>query len=474
MPSFVKGSFMTRIRPHWLVAVAVTTLLAACSPSGGIADGSITIVQTATGGDATFSFTTTIPANTAFDITTTAGTGTRSAMTVAPGPYAITAAALAGWQLTGATCSNGDDPATLTVAAGTAVTCTFTSTKEADPIPDGSITVVQIATGGDATFSFTTTIPANTAFDITTTAGTGTRSAMTVAPGPYTLAATTPAGWQATGATCSNGDDPATLTVAAGTAVTCSFESVRTGSITVVQSSLGGDADFAFTSTLPGQPTFSIATIAGTGALGPIELVPGGYAIIASLEPGWQAVSATCDNGDDPADVAVDSGQDVTCTFVVQGPGIVVVADVDFTPTPTITGGSVNWATGATCACDTTPYDFNLWGATNLQFFWPNVSPTRGGVTLDGGLTYAVLGAGDVIGASSAFIQTTAATHTAPWRDEAGVDGFLGFRFVHPDTAEVNYGYVRLVTTGATGHPATIVGWAYRADGGPITIPDAF
>jgi plastocyanin len=339
---------------------------------------------------------------------------------------------------------------------------------------DGSITIVQTATGGDATFSFATTIPANAAFDITTTAGVGTRAAMTAGPGPYAITAAPLAGWRTTGATCSNGDDPATLTVAAGSAVTCTFASVRTGTITVVQSSLGGDADFDFTSTLPGQPAFAVTTFAGTGALGPLELVPGGYAITASLEPGWQAVSATCDNGDDPADVAVDSGQDVTCTFVVQGPGIVVVAGVDFTPPSTAAGGSVNWTTGATCACDTSSYDFNVYGVTNVQFYWPKGPELRGGVTRDGGFTYAVLGAGAVIDASSQFIQGILATHTAAWRTEAGVDGFLGFRFVNPDTAQVNYGYVRLVTTGATGLPATIVGWAYDADGGPITIPDAF
>lgn len=340
-------------------------------------------------------------------------------------------------------------------------------------IADGSITVVQTATGGDAEFFFTTTIPANAAFAIATTGGTGTRPAMVVPPGDYSLTSTAPVGWPATGATCDNGDDPASLTVAAGEDVTCTFVNVRTGTITVIQTSLGGDGDFSFASTIPGQPSFSLTTIAGTGALGPLDLVPGPYAITASLEPGWQAVSSTCDNGDDPAEVSVDSGQDVICTFVVQGPGIVVFSGVDFVPPATTAGGSVNWMTGATCTCDTSPYNFNVWGATNLQFFWPGVD-LRGGVTLDEGVTYAVLGAGDVIGATSTFMTSLQAPAAAAWREEAGVDGFLGFRFLNTDTSEVNYGYVHLVTTGATGQPATIVGWAYASDGGPITIPDAF
>ena len=49
---------------------------------------------------------------------------------------------------TSATCSNGDDPASVTVGAGETVTCTFTNTKL------GSITIVKVAENGNGVFPF--------------------------------------------------------------------------------------------------------------------------------------------------------------------------------------------------------------------------------------------------------------------------------------------------------------------------------
>src|SRR5690606_33217180 len=96
-----------------------------------------------------------------------------------------------------------------------------------------------------------------------------------------------------------------------------------------------------------------------------------------------------------------------------------------------------------------------------------------GGVSLDGGVTYAVLEPGATIGADSTFISDLSATASANWRQPDGVDAYLGFQFVHPVSLMTNYGYVHITTTGSTGHPATIVGWAFNAAGDPITIPEA-
>lgn len=153
-------------------------------------------------------------------------------------------------------------------------------------------------------------------------------------------------------------------------------------------------------------------------------------------------------------------------------PDIVVFDNVNFLPPATFDGGSVRWDTGDTCACDDPPFNFNVWasGAT-LAFFWPqNSNNMEGGVSLNG-TTYGVLASGATIGPSSTFLVSTAVAAAAPWRQAGGVDGYLGFRFRNPATSQINYGYVRIQTTGTGGFPATVVGWAYNQAGDPITIP---
>ncbi len=149
---------------------------------------------------------------------------------------------------------------------------------------------------------------------------------------------------------------------------------------------------------------------------------------------------------------------------------IVVFDDVNFTTPQTTAGGSVKFHNGETCECDTALFDFNIWGATTMGFYWPGSSTGEGGVTIDG-TNYAVLASGATIGPDSNFITGLSSTLTLHWRQADNVDGYLGFRFVNPDTSEINYGYVRITTTGTSGHPATIVGWAYNSAGDPITIP---
>ncbi|TVQ41062.1 MAG: DUF4394 domain-containing protein, partial [Wenzhouxiangella sp.] len=151
-------------------------------------------------------------------------------------------------------------------------------------------------------------------------------------------------------------------------------------------------------------------------------------------------------------------------------PDIVIVDDVNFPVANTINGSSINWVTGDTCNCDTdADFDFNPWNNNgNLSFWWWGGSNSRAGLSLNG-TSYAVLGAGDTIGPASTFISVGFSTATVNWRQADNVDGYLGFRFDNAGT--VNYGYVRLTTTGTTGFPATIVSYAYNQAGGPITIP---
>jgi hypothetical protein len=157
-----------------------------------------------------------------------------------------------------------------------------------------------------------------------------------------------------------------------------------------------------------------------------------------------------------------------------RGGNIVVFDNINYVVSNTVDGSSFNWFTGDICDCDTNPgFHFNPWSSGgNLSFWWWSGTDNRAGVSLDG-TTYAALGADDTVGPASTFISEGFPTGTVNWRQAGNVDGYLGFRFINPNTTAINYGYVHIATTGTTGHPATVVGWAFDQTGAAITIPGA-
>jgi subtilisin family serine protease len=155
-----------------------------------------------------------------------------------------------------------------------------------------------------------------------------------------------------------------------------------------------------------------------------------------------------------------------------RGGDIVSFDDINFSFPADFDGGSVKWVDGETCSgCFSPPFDLNVYIGTNMQFFWPNVAGGAAGGGVMNGATYAVLQPGAEIGPSSTLGATTASAATIGFRQAGGVDGYLGFAFVNPNTMQLNYGYARLQTTGTTGFPVTLVSFAYDRTGAPITIP---
>ena len=112
------------------------------------------------------------------------------------GSYDMTETVPAGWALTDVKCKTAKGSkwarsgtgATLTLAAGENVTCTFTNTKLA------SLTVVKNTVGGDGAFQFTSQTLTPAAFRLTTTGGTAQRVFAGLAPGAYDVAEAAPAG----------------------------------------------------------------------------------------------------------------------------------------------------------------------------------------------------------------------------------------------------------------------------------------
>ena len=148
---------------------------------------------------------------------------------------------------------------------------------------------------------------------------------------------------------------------------------------------------------------------------------------------------------------------------------IIEFSDVNFTPNDDSIGGSIRWVDGTTCDCDDPPFDFNLYQLDGgPAFFFPNSQQDRGGVSIDGGQSYAPLLSGAAVGPGAEFIVTTGSTAATAWDTVSGQDAYLGFRF--EDNGVTKYGYAR-IETGPNGSPATIVSYAYENSGGAITIP---
>jgi len=232
-----------------------------------------------------------------------------------------------------------------------------------------------------------------------------------------------------------------------------------------------------------GRTTSFDATVALSGLDGTNGLRLDG---VADSDYSGSSVSAAGDiNGDGVDDLivgapsAAPNGTDSGSSYAVFGVRDRLFSDrfgsqniVTFSPRldlrRSFLGSAVRWDNGATCNCDLAPFDFNLYRTGgNLAFFWPR-SSIEGGVADESG-NYLVLQPGDTVGPGSDFSAGLGSAFTANWR--AGVDGYLGFRYVDPTSGRLRYGYARLRTTAPTGYPAELVEFSVNLSGAAVTIP---
>ena len=211
-------------------------------------------------------------------------------------------------------------------------------------------------------------------------------------------------------------------------------------------------------------PWLSISPASGTTAPG------GSTPLVLAIDPGAAAEGDTlsgtiCITSNDPDEHRVEVPVEVTVGPGGGGGDVVDSGAVNIAVPADGIGIYVNWLTGGTCTTGCpTEYNFNPYGSTNLTFWWGgDVLPTSDCVVA--GASCAVLAPATVIGPASTFGDGNANLFRV-----TGVQ-YMGFRFVNTVTAQVNYGYVQLTTTGATGHPAVINRYWYNNVGDPITIP---
>jgi len=288
---------------------------------------SITIVKESVAGngvDATFDFGGTLGD---FVLTTTGGStmssGTASlTFDVVAGSYTVTENPNNLYDLIGLSCVDPTDnsttsgsTATIDVADGEAITCTFTNQKK------GRLIVSKETVGGDDSFDFSGDFA-------TTLSGGGTDNTL-ITPGTYTVTEASVAGWALTNIDCSDGNSSgnidtmaATYIISVGEQVDCTFTNTKLSTIvitkTVVPSGTVGSFDFTTNITPTTTPSFSLS---GGQVLTITDLIDGNFAITETETVGWDLTEISCDSA---ATVDLDAnsvgfdiafGETIGCTF---------------------------------------------------------------------------------------------------------------------------------------------------------------
>jgi uncharacterized repeat protein (TIGR01451 family) len=264
-----------------------------------LAPANIVIRKNAVGGDDTFGYTSTgglSPAS--FSITTSGGTGSYSYTSISPGSYTVTESAPpAGWDFTSLQCVDEDNgssasgqTANIDLDPGETVTCTYTNTKrgkiivEKQTLPDGDPQLFTFSRSYGADFQLSD--------------GQTNDSGFTLTPGTYSVSETVPAGWDQTGATCSDGSSPGSIGLSAGETVTCTFTNTKRGALVVYKQVVNDNGGTAlasgWTMNVSGPTSLSFAGSAA-GVSNPV--LPGAYSVGESGGPSGYAGPSYPTNG---------------------------------------------------------------------------------------------------------------------------------------------------------------------------------
>jgi hypothetical protein len=299
-------------------------------------------VTSPSGDPQSFTFVTTGAGYAGFSLTDAAAPNDSGVLT--PGvAYTVSETVPAGWDLTSRVCvetvagaggstfpaSGTTQPASITLAAGATITCTFTDTKRAHIIVDK----VTNPSADPQSFAFVTTGAGYAGFSLTDAAAPNDSGALV--PGvTYTVAETVPAGWDLTSRVCvetvagaggstfpaSGTTQPASITPAAGATITCTFTDTKRGKIIIDKVTIPSLDPQNFAFTLTGGPSALNASFGLTDASTPFDsglILPGSGFVAGETLPSaeWVLTSALCNDGSPVGNINVSPGETVTCTF---------------------------------------------------------------------------------------------------------------------------------------------------------------
>jgi hypothetical protein len=307
-------------------ATVVAGQTTTCTVTNKKKAGSIKVTKKTEGGNGSFDFTSDIGGHASFPIQTNNLSGSASFDNVAAGTYSITESdpSSKGFDFKSLTCNGGSPSivgrkATVTLAPGASLECTYTNTQK------GSITLIKKAdAAGDFKF-FGSLVDADSAFGALTLAGSGQQSISAQLPAGITYEVTeniaASPNFNFTDLKCDGGgttsDKKATINLAAGANVVCTYTNTRKkGVLKVRKTAIGGDDTFNFS--VSTQPLFTL----NNNGEHPFTLVTGDYTISETNIPkGWELKDASCSKGSSQLDrntntikVSLTEGETV-CTF---------------------------------------------------------------------------------------------------------------------------------------------------------------
>jgi hypothetical protein len=232
----------------------------------------------------------------------------------------------AGWDFTSLSCSASggstysikDRTATINLAAGEAVSCTYTNTKrghlivQKTTVPGSDPTVFSITASGSGAITGGGVGTVTDALD----------KDYEVTPGTYSVAEAVPAGWTKTGDTCQN------VAVGAGETKTCTITNTKKATLVISKDAVGGSDTFNFTASGDGLP--SSFAITGSGSRTFTNLMPGGFRTVeeGALPSHWDFTSLSCQitvlgdgtssantSGQAATSINLGAGDTLTCTY---------------------------------------------------------------------------------------------------------------------------------------------------------------
>jgi hypothetical protein len=201
------------------------------------------------------------------------------------GTYAVAETVPAGWDADTASCSDGSPVTAVELSAGETVTCTFSNSKRGHVVIDK----VTVPSGDPQSFAFTLTGPNGLDQGFSLTDAATPHDSGAVKAGTYSAAETVPAGWDRTGATCSDGSAVTAIALAAGETVTCTFTNTKRGTVTVQKKENGAAPTTAYTFRLTGGPdSVSVSRTTSTANGGSLAFgtqKPGSYTLCELAVP---------------------------------------------------------------------------------------------------------------------------------------------------------------------------------------------
>jgi len=252
---------------------------------------------------------------------------------LAPGTYTATEAdPTPAFDLTVITCDDGNSTgnvgtrtATFSLEAGETVKCTFTNTQR------GSITIIKDAVPDDPQdFDFTGDLgdfSLDDALPDDTDGITDTITFANLVSATYNVTETVPFGWDITTIVCYDGSPTqvptgtASIDLAPGETVTCTFTNTKRGTINIEKETVpGGGAGFSFTEDI--ESTGFTLDHGGTKTFTDVE--PATYTVTETVPAGWNLAVIGCVDPDGGTTtnlgaattaIDLDPGEHITCTF---------------------------------------------------------------------------------------------------------------------------------------------------------------